>query len=503
MTSTDAPAADLDPAADERQEMSLGWALSWRAARDPDRPALSMGEQTYTRIELDRAANRLARAFAALGVGHDDRAAVVLPNGPKHQISCFALWKLGATVIPLPARIADAELRQLIEASDAKLVIGVDPGRAPGRLTVPADFEPDPTLSDEPLPEVVATMWKASTSGGSTGIPKLIWEKKNSLIDPRVPSPLLRMEIDDVILHPATAHHNSPFCQTAWALVWGAHVILMERFDARTWLELVQRNRVRWVYLVPTMMSRILAVPEAERRAIDVSSIEVVMHMAAPCPTWVKQAWIDWIGPEKIWEIYAGTEGCGATMINGTEWLAHPGSVGKAPPRTEVRGEDGGLLPAGEIGVVWFYPPPHHPLGHPSDVAQTYGDMGWLDADGYLFLADRRTDMINTGGGNLYPAQIEAAIEQHPAVASVAVVGLPDDDLGAKAHAIVEVAAGHSAPEPAELAQFLSTRLSREEIPYTLEFTSAPLRDDAGKVRRPALREARLTGSRDAYLKLR
>ena len=205
----------------------------------------------------------------------------------------------------------------------------------------------------------------------------------------------------------------------------------MDRFDAAEWLRLVERHRVRWAYLVPTMMSRILALPDEVREAADVSSLEIVMHMAAPCPPWVKQAWIDWIGPEAIWEIYAGTEGYGATMINGVEWLEHRGSVGLAPPRTEVRDDDGNVLPPGEDGTIHFYPPDGNPMGH-TDEARTYGDVGHIDEDGYLYLADRRTDMILTGGVNLYPAEIEGAIEQYPGVVAAAVIGLADPDLGAR-----------------------------------------------------------------------
>jgi bile acid-coenzyme A ligase len=484
------------------RQMSMGFALSWQAAQDPDRPALSCGKQTYTRLELDRAANRLARALAARGVGKDDRVTVVLPTGPKHQITCFALWKLGALVMPMPPKLVDLELRQLAERGDPKLIIGVDAARVPGYAALPVDFEPDATLSDEPLPEVVSTRWKASTSGGSTGTPKLIWENRSSLIHPLEPSPLLRMQTNDVILHPAGAYHNSAFSQTAWALCWGVHVILMERFDALEWLRLVERYRVRWAYLVPTMMSRILNLNEV-RKDFDVSSLEVVMHMAAPCPAWVKAAWIEWIGPEKIWEIYAGTEGYGASMINGTEWLAHRGSVGKASPDLQIRNEAGEVLAPGEVGMIYFRPGPNNLFGHP-ETAHSYGDMGWVDADGYLYIADRRTDMILTGGVNLYPAEMESAIEQFPGVVSAAVIGLPDSDLGAKAHAVIEFPPGQPTPDSAALAAFLATRLSRRDIPYTCEFVTEPLRDEAGKVRRQRLREQRLHAtSQTAHYKLR
>jgi bile acid-coenzyme A ligase len=482
--------------------ISLGAALTHQAGRDPDRPALTMGERTYTRLALDREANRLARALAERGVGQDSRVAVVLPTGPRHQITCFAAWKLGATVIPLPARIADGELRHLVTEADPTLVVGVEPGRVEGVEVLPSGFEPDSSLDDRPLPDAVATTWKASTSGGSTGMPKLIWEERPALIDPDTPFELLQIQVDDVVLHPAAAYHNSSFVQTAYGLCWGAHVILMDRFDAAEWLRLVERHRVRWAYLVPTMMSRILALPDEVRAAADLSSLEIVMHMAAPCPPWVKQAWIDWIGPEPIWEIYAGTEGYGASMINGVEWLAHPGSVGKAPPRTEVRDDDGNVLPPGEDGIIFLYPPAGNPLGL-TDEPRTYGDVGHIDEDGYLFLADRRTDMILSGGVNLYPAEIEGAIEQYPGIVAAAVIGLPDPDLGARAHAIIEVQSGATAPEPAELAAFLAPLLSRHKIPYTYELTAAPLRDEAGKLRRTRLRDERAATTTDGYPRLR
>lgn len=482
--------------------MSMGLALSWQAARAPDRPALTMGATTYTRLELDRAANRLARALAQQGIGQEDRVAVVLPTGPSHQITCFALWKLGALVMPLPPRLVDAELQHVVKLGQPKLVIGVDPQRLPGEAVLPAGFTPAASLSDAPLPEAVSTMWKASTSGGSTGLPKLIWENRSSLIHPLEPAPILRIGVDDVVLHPAGAYHNASFSQTNWALCWGGHVILMQKFDAGEWLQTAERFAVRWAYLVPTMMSRILALPEELRRAADLSRLRTVMHMAAPCPAWVKAAWIDWVGPDAVWEIYGGTEGYGATMINGREWLAHRGSVGRAPPETEILDDDGRSVAPGEVGAIYFRPPPGNPMGHSAE-PKTFGDMGYLDSDGYLYLADRRTDMILTGGVNIYPAEVEAAVEQAEGVAGCAVIGLPDQDLGAKAHVIIELVPGRTMLDPAELAAFLADRLSPHKIPYTCEFVAEPLQDEAGKIRRKRLREERLEGGGGPRLPLR
>lgn len=482
--------------------MSLGLALSWQAAREPDRIALTMGDQRHTRIGLDRLANRLARMLAAKGVKQDDRVVILLPTGPSHQISAFAIWKLGATAIPLSTKLVDAELEKLIEMADPMLVIGAEPDRVPGRATLPVDFEIDPALPDHPLPEIVAKRWKAITSGGSTGMPKLLWENRDSLIHPERPMELLMYQPHDVVLHPATAYHNSPFCQSNWGLAWGFHVVLMQHFDAVEWLRQVELHRVRWAYLVPTMMSRILALPDDVRLGFDLSSLDVVMHMAAPCPPWVKAAWIDWLGPEKILEIYAGTEGYGTTLLFGHEWLAHPGTVGKAPPGTEIRGEDGCVLPTGEIGMIYMLPPNWSNMGL-SQEHRTYGDMGWLDADDYLYLADRRTDMIVSGGGNLYPAEIEAAIEQFPGVVAAAVIGLPDDDLGSVAHGIIEMAAGATPPEPRDLSAFLRSRLTLTKHPRSFETTNERLRDDTGKMRRSRLREVRLKARSPSYRSMR
>jgi bile acid-coenzyme A ligase len=481
--------------------MPIGRALSFQASRDPDRPALTLGEVSYTRLQLDRAANRLARDIAARGVGVGDRVAVVLPTSPTHQITCQALWKIGATVIPLPSRAVVPELRHLLKLADPKLVIGVDRAQFAPWAVLPPDHRPDPALEDSPLPDAVAAPWKASCSGGSTGLPKLIFDRNTSTVDPLAPMPMLQMKVDDTVLHPAPAYHAGPFCQTNWGLCWGAHIVLMERFDPLQWLRLVEQHRIRWAYMVPTMMSRVLALPTEVRQSFDVSSLEVLIHMAAPCPPWVKAAWIEWLGPQAIWETYAGTEGYGGTIINGVEWLEHRGSVGRPQLPVRVQDEQGRPLPPGEIGGIFFQP---FGAANPTDAEyRTYGDMGWVDKDGYLYLADRRTDLILVGGANIYPAEVEAALMEHPAIATAVVIGLPDADLGAQVHALLELRPQAAPPLAQELLGFLSQRLSRNKIPTTVEFVSDPLRDDAGKVRRSQLREERQRVDRRGYTRLR
>jgi bile acid-coenzyme A ligase len=255
------------------------------------------------------------------------------------------------------------------------------------------------------------------------------------------------------------------------------------------------------MYAVPTMMHRIWRLPAAERTAFDVSSLQVVFHMAAPCPWWLKQAWIDWLGGERVLELYGGTEAQAITFITGSEWLEHRGSVGR-PLLGEIRvlDVDGSELPPGEVGEVWMRrgagaPPSYRYVGAQArsrpDGWESLGDMGWKDEDGYLYLSDRATDMILVGGANVYPAEIESALEEHPDVRSSCVIGLPDEEYGNLVHAIVQAAD----PIPtAELDEFLRARLARYKLPRTYEFVASPLRGDDGKVRRSALRAERLPG---------
>jgi len=272
----------------------------------------------------------------------------------------------------------------------------------------------------------------------------------------------------------------------------------MSRFDAHGTLALIEYHRVDMVLLVPTMMQRIWRLPERERLAFDLSSLRIVWHTGALCPAWLKQAWIDWLGPERIWELYGGTEAQVFTTITGTQWLAHHGSVGR-PLAGEIRilDEQGRDVPPGTAGEVFLRrapgtPPTYRYVGAEARAIgdwESLGDMGWMDADGYLYLTDRQTDMILVGGANVYPAEVEAALDAHPHVRSSAVIGLPDEDLGHRVHAIVQVEGDVS---DAELLAHLAARIAHYKLPRSFERTAEPLRDDAGKVRRTALRESRV-----------
>jgi len=344
----------------------------------------------------------------------------------------------------------------------------------------------------------VATAWKAPTSGGSTGRPKLIVSGDPSIIDPDGPMPLL-LGRDGCLVMPGPLYHNGPLIWSCQALLWGNHVVVLPRFDAAGTLAAIEEHHADVVYLVPTMMKRIWRLSEAERLGYDLSSLRIVWHLAEPCPPWLKDAWIDWLGAERIVELYGGTEGQASTIITGPEWVAHRGSVGRPAPGTlEIRDLDGNAVPAGVAGEVWLRSlrsaPTYRYVGatarRSDDGFESLGDIGHVDADGYLYLGDRLQDMILSGGSNIYPAEIEAALAEHPLVRSCAVIGLPDEDRGSTIHAIVE--ADPAAVSTTELLAFLAERLVSYKLPRTIEFVDVALRDDAGKVRRASLRAERV-----------
>jgi bile acid-coenzyme A ligase len=484
--------------------VSIAEALAALAVADPDRPAVTCGERTVTRAELEARTNRLARAYLELGVVPDSFVTIGLPNGIEFIEATIAVWKAGATPQPVSDRLPTAERRAIIDLADPSLVVGIDITEAGGRPSIPAGFEPGPSHPETPLEPRIAVSVKAPTSGGSTGRPKLIVSgHRATSANVTVHAVYTRMPKDGVHLATGPLHHNGPFIYALAALFTGSQVVVMPRFDAEEALAQVERHRVDWIYLVPTMMQRIWRLPEDARLGHDLSSLQTVFHVAAPCPEWLKQAWIDWLGPSTILELYGGTEGQVATFIDGTEWLAHRGSVGRPlSGEIQVRDADSHRSASGEIGTVWIRrqagtQKTYTYIGAESrdggDGWETLGDVGWMDDDGYLYLTDRDTDMILVGGSNVYPAEIEAVLTEHPSVSDACVVGLPDDDLGNLPHAIVALS---SPVDDDELIAYLRARLASYKLPRTFERVAGPLRDDAGKVRRSALRADRLPGPR-------
>jgi bile acid-coenzyme A ligase len=480
---------------------SLGEAFAQLAAAAPDLPAVTHEGRTVSRAELESRTNRLARAYQQLGVTPDSFVTIALPNGLEFIEATIATWKAGATPQPVSARLPAREREAIIELAEPSLVVGVEPADAMGRPSVPIGFVPDDALDDSPLPPLVASSWKAPTSGGSTGRPKLIVATQAAEMEQVAPyGGLFLIQEGDVELTTGPLYHNGPFMTAFATLLLGGHTVVMTRFDAATALRLIQEHRVTWMYAVPTMMQRIWRLPTEEREAFDVSSLRVLYHLAAPCPPWLKEAFIDWLGAERVWELYAGTEAQAGTVISGEEWLAHRGSVGRpALGEIKILGPEGEELLPGEVGTVWLRRGEDAPASYRYIGAEAkrreggweaLGDMGRMDADGYLYLTDRDTDMILVGGANVYPAEVEGALDEHPAVMSSCVIGLPDEDMGSRVHALLQV---REDVDEADLRTFLADRLVTYKIPKSFELVSEPLRDDAGKMRRSALRAARIT----------
>jgi len=482
----------------------MGLLPAWHAARTPRRAAITEGDLTVDWTGLEARANRRARALQALGVGQDDFVTIALPNSVAFYETAFAVWKLGAVPNVVSPKLPAAELDAILELVRPRVLVCLRAAARPGVPVHAVDEPLDASLSAEPLPERVSTYWKALASGGSTGRPKIIVDHMPSRWDPAAGA--LGQQAGWTVLSPGPLYHNAPFSFMHCALFAGCHVIEMGRFDALRALELIEKHRVQWVNFVPTMMHRIWRLPDEQRNAFDLSSLEIVFHMASACPVWLKERWIEWLGPERIWELYGGTERQGRTVLSGVEWLQHKGSVGRVSPgaRLVVLDEQGRECPPGEIGEIYFLPDTgrnstYHYLGAEARAHgewESLGDLGHLDADGYLYLSDRRTDLVISGGANIYPAEVEAAIDAHPQVQTSAVIGLPDDDLGQRVHAIVQPAADALGTDEdalrASILDFLATRLVRYKIPRSIEFSSEPMRDDAGKMRRAALRAARL-----------
>jgi bile acid-coenzyme A ligase len=499
---TDAGAASFGTTT-AAEMISLGAKLKQHATVQPNAPAVSSGETTLSYVELHRRTNRLARGLQALGVKHGDLVTLGLPNGVGFVEACYAIWKLGATPQPVSFRLPKGELEAIIELAQTPIIIADFKHDIDRPLVTVADIAAK-SDDDSDLPDATAPISKAPTSGGSTGRPKLILAGQPGVTTKETPEiGGWRLKADSIAVLPAPLYHNAGFGMMMSAISMGCHLVVMPRFDPEATLAEIEKRRATWVYVVPTMMNRIWRLPDAVREKYDLSSLQTLWHLAAPCPAFLKEAFIRWIGPEVVMELYAGTEAQAVTIISGAEWLEHRGSVGKVTVgEMKAVGEDGRDLPPREVGEIYMRrpegaPPTYQYRGATAKVMaggwESLGDIGWFDEDGYLYLADRRTDMILVGGSNVYPAEIEAALEEHPQVQSVAVIGLPDDDLGNRIHAIVQVAGGLGrALTPDDLKAHLADLLVSYKQPRSYEFVDEPLRDDAGKVRRSALRDARL-----------
>lgn len=458
-------------------------------------------ERSVSWAGLDDLVDRLGHGLAAQGVGQGDVVGIALGNLVEHLALALAVWRLGATTLVLDPAIPAEAAAALKSRSGARLIVGMGGGMGGpvGDLDVGDLIRAgaDPRV---PLPDLVPNPGKIVMSGGSTGLPKLMCDRRPHA---RVPgaswgriAPALGFRADQTQLVCAAISHNAPFTWAQNGLFEGNRLVLMERFDAGAALRAIDRLGVGFIMLVPTMMARLYAADRSEPARFD--GLHTLYHTGAPCPVWLKRAWIDRLGPDRVSEMYGSGENTGQTVIGGREWLARPGSVGRGF-ETDIRiyGQGGRPQPAGAAGEIFMRP---HDLagraeymGTPAPVPrrdadgfQSIGDSGWLDADGYLYLGGRCDDVINTGGVKLHPEAIEAVLMQHPDIADVAVFGVQDDEWGQRVTAAVVLAEG-AAIGPSALAAFARSRLSPEEVPKEWRLVGQLPRDGFGKLRRKAL----------------
>ncbi len=483
-----------------REAISFGRRVGDLAARHPEQPALVFApadgpDRIVTWARLHEDSNRVGSLLASLGADEHSLVAIVLPNSVEHYLATIAAWKLGACVLPLSPRLPPRVRHDVLQAAGATMVVDDAVG-----LQAAANF------SAGPLPDRVPQSGRAAASGGSTGRPKVI-------VDPApwayVPGelvsalgPAIGMARDQVQLVAAPLYHGVPFLRSHFGLFEDHTLVVMDRFDAARAVDLIERHRVSSAFLVPTMMARIIRLERVRER--DFSSVEALAHGGAPCPPWLKRAWIDLVGSEHLYETFGAAEMPGMTAIRGDEWLLHPGSVGR-PWNADLRilDEAGNTLPSGVVGEIYLRDRTHpgaayeYRAGPPPTAAPggfvSAGDLGWVDEDGYLFLADRRTDLIISGGANVYAAEVEAVLTEHPGVADAVVVGLPDEDWGKRVHAIVQPLDPAHPPSAAELDAHCRQRLPSYKVPKTYEIVAALPRDDAGKIQRGALADERAT----------
>jgi len=505
----------------------------WRqAAARPEALALvtPAGEEVSFGA-LHALTNRIVHGLRALGLRRGDCFSLVLPNGAEFLALELAALQAGLYVTPINHHLTGSEIAYTVADSGSKLLIGHERfaqalQEAAKESGLPAErcfavgavpgFRPFDELvagqPDTPPAERAAGQVMHYTSG-TTGRPKGV-RRGLAPLDPDTVAALftgflglfgIEPEGDNVHLCGSPLYHTAVATFATCSLHMGHTVVLMDRWSPEETLRLVERHRVTTSHMVPTQFHRLLALPDEVRGRHDLSSLRHMVHAAAPCPPDVKRRMLEWWGPV-VYEYYAATEG-GGTLVGPEDWLRRPGTVGRPWTGAEVRILDdaGNPLPAGEAGTVWMK------LGqadfeYHKDEAKTersrrdgfftVGDVGYLDEEGFLFLCDRKADMIISGGVNIYPAETEAVLLQHPAVADVAVFGVPDADWGEQVKAVVEPAAG-ATPGPAlerELLEFCLARAAKYKCPRSVDFVAEMPRDPNGKLYKRKLRDPHWEG---------
>ncbi len=495
----------------------------------PDQPMVIMepSGEVITFSEHEARANRLAHLFRDRGLVRGDHVAFLVENNARYFELIAAAERSGLYFTCINSHLTADEVAYIVDDCDAKVLIASAATRdaALGAARVAPKVEtflmidaegddgpfvpyaravaelPSGPIADESLG--VAMLY----SSGTTGKPKGIWRE---LPDNKPSDPMAVIEFVKFLLglhpgarylSPAPMYHSAPLAALMSSIRLGATAVVMERFDPELFLASIERHEVTHTQVVPTMFSRLLKLPEEIRTRYDLSSLERCVHAAAPCPIPVKEQMIEWWGPI-ITEYYGATEGNGFTLCTSEEWLAHKGTVGKAVLGTpHIFDEDGKECPAGEVGTIYFEGATEfHYYGDeaktaesrdPSGAMSTLGDMGYLDEEGFLYLTDRASYMIISGGVNIYPQECENLLITHPKVADAAVFGVPNADLGEEVRAVVQPAAGVSAGDAlgAELIAFCREHLATYKCPRQVDFEAELPRSPAGKLYKRRLRD--------------
>ncbi len=479
--------------------MSQASRIRLLAEERPDAPAyvhvgLDGNEEVLTHDELDRRSSQLAGALAERGVGYGDRVGLGLRNSPQFVISAFAAWKLGAVPVPVRWDVPAWELDKLRNVLAPRVYLS--PEELPWI---------DSTVDREipVLPDVVAPHMQGICSSGSTGTPKIILSGTPAEFNPLFSRPFaeswMNVPRPQKILVLAPMYHVNAFV-ALHSLLAGDSIVVMAKFDAARALQLIEKHRVTTFTATPTMLQRMADAPGAGDR--DLSSVIWMLQGAAPMPSSLVHRWADLVGVDRIIMSYGMTEGLGITAIHGSEWMCHQGSVGRGVGGTEVKIFDmaGNEAATNEIGEIFMRSPSYGlstylgeapQLRATADGFATVGDMGYLDGDGFLYVVDRRVDMIVTGGANVFPAEVETALIDHPKIADLVVIGLQDAEWGRRVHAIIEPKDPAMPPSLDELRAYAKSRLLGYKVPKSIEVVDAIPRSAATKINRGRLVEER------------
>ncbi|WP_324261688.1 acyl-CoA synthetase [Altererythrobacter sp. H2] len=496
------------------------------AQNRPDHPAIIMASsgEVVTYGEMDATANRFAHLLRAHGLGPNDAFAVLLENNALYLQLVWGSQRAGTMLVPVSTRLTPPEIAYILKDSEAKLLISStrfaevlealpDAGADVPTLVIGSDGGDDfeAALAAQPAEPIAdqAPGMVMLYSSGTTGRPKGIRPAPPADPDILALNPLVMLATmgagmpsdgSMIYLSPAPLYHAAPigWCSTVQRL--GATVVVMEKFDPEAALAAIEKYRVTDSQWVPTHFVRMLKLPEEVRTRYDLSSHQRALHAAAPCPVPVKQAMIEWWGPI-VNEYYAGSESIGMTMVRSPDWLTHPGTVGRAiHGKLHVVGPDGEEVPAGTDGLIYFendiLPTYHNDPDKTADAMHprgwmTLGDIGHVDEDGFLYLTDRKSHMIISGGVNIYPQEIENLLVTHPKVMDAAVIGAPEPDLGEQVVAVVQpMDMAEAGPElEQELREFLAPSLSRIKMPRLFDFRPDLPREANGKLYKRELRD--------------